>query len=155
MLDTFIRHPRSVGETYGEHFATAAGFGGAMVLAGLACMVHAWLPFLFERTASQCVSRLHRQMADRQAKAAASRDVRVLKQFIWAMRGLGGARSRTGHASRNRTHVRSDDALRHTGAPGESAASGATALLRSTFDNADSRSAKTPVQVDESDRQEG
>ncbi|WP_343698986.1 DUF6356 family protein [Caulobacter sp.] len=71
MLDSFTRHPRSVGETYGEHFSAATGFGGEMVLAGLACMVHGVLPFLFVRTGSQCVSRLHTRMSTRAAKADA------------------------------------------------------------------------------------
>ena len=43
----FTDHPASVGESYAEHLVTASGFGLRMVLAGLACMVHALLPFLF------------------------------------------------------------------------------------------------------------
>jgi hypothetical protein len=65
MIDSFTRHPRSVGETYGEHFSTAAGFGASMVLAGLACLVHAALPFVFERTGSRCIERLHERMSTR------------------------------------------------------------------------------------------
>jgi hypothetical protein len=65
MLEPFLRHPRSVGETYGEHFAVAAGFGFAMIVAGVACLVHAALPFLFERTGSDCVLRLQGRMIAR------------------------------------------------------------------------------------------
>lgn len=65
MLDAFNRHPSSVGETYGQHMAQASGFGMTMITAGAACLVHAIFPFLFEKTASICVQRLHAQMAAR------------------------------------------------------------------------------------------
>lgn len=65
MLDAFNRHPSSVGESYGEHLAQAAGFGMTMIAAGAACLVHAIFPFWFEKTASHCVQRLHTRMAAR------------------------------------------------------------------------------------------
>lgn len=65
MRRLFLDHPRSIGETYGEHLRHAAGFGGLMVWAGLACLIHALLPFLFERTASRCVTELHARMSGR------------------------------------------------------------------------------------------
>jgi hypothetical protein len=40
-----------------------------MVAGGLACLVHAVLPFLFERTGSNCVAELHQRMVARQRKA--------------------------------------------------------------------------------------
>ena len=58
----FTEHPESVGETYAEHLARAALFGGRMVVAGLACMLHALLPFVFVRTGSQAIDELHAQM---------------------------------------------------------------------------------------------
>jgi hypothetical protein len=67
-MSLFTDHPASVGETYGEHFAVAGGFGLSMVLAGLACMVHAVLPFLFVRTASDTVQALHARMSGRRAQ---------------------------------------------------------------------------------------
>lgn len=62
MHKLFIEHPQSVGETYGEHMVRATCFGGRMVAAGLACMLHAWLPFLFVRTGSQAINELHARM---------------------------------------------------------------------------------------------
>jgi len=62
----FLHHPRSVGESYREHARTAAGFGAAMVVGGAACLVHAVLPTLFARTASDTVKRLYAQMRARQ-----------------------------------------------------------------------------------------
>jgi hypothetical protein len=64
----FTEHPASVGETYLEHLRVAAGFGFEMIAAGFACLVHALLPFLFVRTGSDCILRLHdRMLARRQA----------------------------------------------------------------------------------------
>ena len=37
----FTDHPASVDETYGEHLVMASSFGSRLLLAGLACMVHA------------------------------------------------------------------------------------------------------------------
>ncbi|WP_448661488.1 DUF6356 family protein [Sphingomonas sp. CJ20] len=62
----FLSHPRSVGESYGEHAATAARFGFTMIAGGAACVVHAVFPFLFVRTASDAVKRLYAQMQARQ-----------------------------------------------------------------------------------------
>jgi hypothetical protein len=65
----FTRHPNEVGETYGEHLVHASGFGLRMVAGGLACMVHAVFPFLFERAGSRTLDSLHRRMTHRAAKA--------------------------------------------------------------------------------------
>ena len=72
MIDRFfLSHPRSVGESYGEHAATAARFGFTMIVGGAACVVHAILPNLFARTASDAVKRLYCQMLARQPGMAA------------------------------------------------------------------------------------
>ena len=62
----FDEHPRSVGESYAEHFRTAARFGLTMVSGGIACFAHALVPALFERTGSRTVKRLYAEMAARQ-----------------------------------------------------------------------------------------
>ncbi|MGN3975357.1 DUF6356 family protein [Tsuneonella sp. SYSU-LHT278] len=64
----FTEHPASVGETYGEHLVHAAGFGIRMVLGGLACILHGLLPFMFVRTGSRQISRLHGAMVTGRAK---------------------------------------------------------------------------------------
>ena len=69
MLDSFTRHPHSVGETYGEHLSMAGGFGVTLIVAGAACLIHAVLPFAFERTASEAVERLYDRMASRRRAA--------------------------------------------------------------------------------------
>ena len=60
--NAFTDHPASVNETYGEHLASATGFGVTMIAAGLACLVHGLLPFLFVRTGSRAIAELHARM---------------------------------------------------------------------------------------------
>jgi hypothetical protein len=62
----FVAHPSSVGESYGEHFGVAGRFGVKLVAGGLACVVHAVLPNLFERTGSNTVKGLYSEMVARQ-----------------------------------------------------------------------------------------
>ena len=62
LMQPFTEHPASVGETYGEHMTSAAGFGTRMILAGMACLVHAVLPFLFVRTGSRAITELNDRM---------------------------------------------------------------------------------------------
>ena len=61
-MKIFTDHPRSVGETYGEHFAVASGTGTKMITAGLACWVHAVFPFLCKTTGSKAIFALHKRM---------------------------------------------------------------------------------------------
>ena len=58
----FTEHPATVGETYAQHFHHAGGFGITMVLGGLACLVHAVLPFAFTKIGSAIIERLHDRM---------------------------------------------------------------------------------------------
>lgn len=60
--EKFTAHPQSVGESYAEHAAVASGFGVRLLLAGLACLVHAVLPFLFVKTGSAMIEQLHERM---------------------------------------------------------------------------------------------
>lgn len=59
---SFSEHPASVGESYFQHMAMASSFGAAMLLAGLACLVHAVLPFAFVKTGSDAITQLYRRM---------------------------------------------------------------------------------------------
>jgi len=61
----FTKHPREVGESYGEHFFTAGRFGAIMLLGGLAVLIHAVLPFLFVQTGSRVMDRLYKRMTGR------------------------------------------------------------------------------------------
>jgi hypothetical protein len=62
MFRLFTDHPRSVGESYLEHLRFACAFGTRMVVGGIACFAHGFLPFLFTATGSRTVLGLHEQM---------------------------------------------------------------------------------------------
>jgi hypothetical protein len=66
----FTDHPASVGESYSQHCVCAAGFGLRMMLGGLACLIHAVLPFLFVRTASRTISELNERMVTNRRRAS-------------------------------------------------------------------------------------
>jgi len=65
---SFVDHPSSVGESYLEHLVQALGFGLRMIAAGCACIVHAFLPFLFVNTASRQVTLLYSRMVTNRSK---------------------------------------------------------------------------------------
>ena len=61
-IRAFTEHPASVGESYSEHLLRAVCFGTRMVFAGMACILHGVLPFMFERTGSSAVTELNERM---------------------------------------------------------------------------------------------
>lgn len=63
-------HPESLGESYGEHARIAARFGARMVAGGVKCLIHAVLPALFARAASECVGTLSAEIDQRRAASA-------------------------------------------------------------------------------------
>lgn len=67
----FTAHPRSIGETYGQHARTAFRFGWRMVCGGFACMIHALIPGVFVKTASRTVVQLDAEMRGRQPSSDA------------------------------------------------------------------------------------
>jgi hypothetical protein len=69
----FTDHPDAVGETYGEHMSVALSFAGPLLAAGLAALIHAFLPFLCVTTASTTVKRLYARMTNRLPKPAIQR----------------------------------------------------------------------------------
>lgn len=68
----FVDHPRSVDETYVEHFGVAARFGLIMIRGGLCALVHALVPGWCVTTGSDTIRRLNRIMVEqRRAKGQA------------------------------------------------------------------------------------
>ena len=61
----FLSHPRSVDESYLEHARFAGGFAVQLALAAGAALIHAILPFLFEKTASRIVAQLYTRTHNR------------------------------------------------------------------------------------------
>ena len=67
MIDQlFLKHPRDVNESYGQHFNVATRFGLLMVVAGVAAIIHGLVPAFFTRTGSRIVKRLYGEMCQRQ-----------------------------------------------------------------------------------------
>ena len=72
LIRAFTEHPASVGESYTQHLFRALCFGTRMVLAGIACVVHGVLPFLFVRTGSRAIAELNdRMVVNRRAELPA------------------------------------------------------------------------------------
>jgi hypothetical protein len=71
----FLDHPRSVGESYGEHLRFAGGFGLTMIAGGVGAIAHALVPALFPRTGSAALARLNARLEESR-RAAAERSVR-------------------------------------------------------------------------------
>ncbi|VVE70302.1 capsule biosynthesis protein [Pandoraea captiosa] len=61
-MKIFTQHPASVGENYLQHLGSALSFALPLLVACLACLVHAVLPFAFEKTGSKIIVRLHERM---------------------------------------------------------------------------------------------
>ena len=61
----FLSHPQSVDESYGEHFLFALGFAARLFGAGLAALIHAVIPCLFETTASRMIREMHERIVRR------------------------------------------------------------------------------------------
>ncbi len=66
----FTDHPASVGESYGQHMGVAFSFGMRMIAGGCACLLHGLLPFLFVRTGSGIIGKLHEEMVQHRRRAA-------------------------------------------------------------------------------------
>ena len=61
----FLDHPKTVGESYWEHFRVAGSFGIAMIAGGAKAMVHAALPNVYETAGSDTIRRLHNIMVEK------------------------------------------------------------------------------------------
>lgn len=76
----FTAHPASVGETYLQHCRAACGFAGQFALCAAACLVHAFLPFVFSHSASARLQRLNQAIARQKSKLPnASSNVEIRK----------------------------------------------------------------------------
>ena len=67
MIDRlFLAHPRAMGESWFVHATTAGRFGLVMIAGGIAALIHALVPALFARAASDRVKLLYGEMKARQ-----------------------------------------------------------------------------------------
>ncbi|VVC77038.1 hypothetical protein AQUSIP_23650 [Aquicella siphonis] len=65
MRNIFTEHPHSIGESYFQHMKFATLFGIKMITGGLACIIHAVLPFLFQKTGSKMLLGMTRHFVER------------------------------------------------------------------------------------------
>jgi Family of unknown function (DUF6356) len=63
----FMAHPDALNETYGQHLRHAMSYSGRLFAASFCAFVHGLLPFLFEKTASNEIKRMHAEMMARGA----------------------------------------------------------------------------------------
>lgn len=77
MPNPFTRHPEALGESFGQHFGHAMRYSGRLFLAAGAAFVHALLPFLFEKTASNAIKAMHAEMMSRGAMTPAEQPARL------------------------------------------------------------------------------
>ncbi len=68
IIRAFTDHPATVGESYLEHLRSALGFSLTMIRSAICCAVHAFVPFLFEKTGSSAIDDLHRRMVRQRSK---------------------------------------------------------------------------------------
>ena len=61
----FLDHPRSVDESYFDHLLFAGGFALRLLGAGAAALVHALVPCLFEKTASNMIAKMYAKTSNR------------------------------------------------------------------------------------------
>ena len=58
----FTSHPHAVGESYIQHFGVALKYSARFFAAGFCALVHAFLPFMFEKTASTMMRNMVAEM---------------------------------------------------------------------------------------------
>ena len=79
----FVDHPRSVDESYAEHFGVASKFGVTMIWGGLFALVHAVIPGMCITTGSDTIRRLNKIMVEqRAAKGHAAVQVNTIDWVI-------------------------------------------------------------------------
>ena len=66
----FIDHPKSVNETYIQHFFTAMSFSMKLFKAAIACFIHALVPGLCIKTGSKAITELHVKMVTFRVKGS-------------------------------------------------------------------------------------
>lgn len=67
-------HLEGVEETYFQHMCHALSYGSKMVAGGFGAIIHAFIPSIFQTTASRVTAELHQELQGRLARAKAKRD---------------------------------------------------------------------------------
>lgn len=61
----FTAHLREIDESYGQHFGHASYYFVMLLAAAICALIHAILPFTFQKTSSQIIFKLHSKMTAR------------------------------------------------------------------------------------------
>ncbi|MCP5412745.1 MAG: hypothetical protein H6924_11595 [Alphaproteobacteria bacterium] len=61
----FLAHPRAAGESYFQHQRVALSYALPLLGAGLAALIHAFVPGLFQRTAGDIIRALATRLQSR------------------------------------------------------------------------------------------
>ncbi|MHC4792484.1 MAG: DUF6356 family protein [Planctomycetota bacterium] len=67
-MNLLTDHPHERDLTYFEHLRWALWSGVRMIFSGLACVIHAFLPFLFKNMASNTVVDIYGEIKQRKRK---------------------------------------------------------------------------------------
>lgn len=74
-LNTLARscreHPKSVGQSYWEHFRFSSSFSARLLLAASTAFIHALIPGAFETTTSKAIDKLHERIHHQTDRAEA------------------------------------------------------------------------------------
>jgi hypothetical protein len=65
----FVDHPRTVDESYTQHWAVASSFGLRMIIAGIGTIIHGFVPGLLTHAGSDMIRKLHGEMTRRHSRA--------------------------------------------------------------------------------------
>jgi Family of unknown function (DUF6356) len=63
----FLSHPEALNESYFQHMRHAMSYSGRLFAASFCALAHAFLPFLFEKTASNAIRTMYGEMTARGA----------------------------------------------------------------------------------------
>ncbi|MBL4741268.1 MAG: hypothetical protein JKY12_09755 [Sneathiella sp.] len=89
LKDLFNEHPNSVNETYLEHMHMSSSFGFWLAIAAFCAFVHAILPFVFEKTGSGIIMKLHNRMvSNRVVKLTTKPETKSGAQLAFDSAGL-------------------------------------------------------------------
>lgn len=80
-----FEHPRSVNESFGEHWLASMRYCSLLLYAGMAALVHAFVPAWCTRTGSSIVMRIHAEMVDRlpgRPKSGSDQDTDCALDFV-------------------------------------------------------------------------
>ena len=73
IFNLFTHHPHSINESYFEHMSQAFYYGFKMIISGVAALIHAVFPFIFEATASNSAREIIRDI-DQRAESDINKD---------------------------------------------------------------------------------